>query len=242
MQYKYAIIEQEPDIIMNLISDIEKYDNFDCVGEASNYDESLEMVIDKSPQFVFINVDENNGETAFRFIYELYNYMHQIPTFIALSKTTTLSYQCIKHNFFDYLLKPVNSFDLTKCVARLSKSPTEPAQKLCLKSYKDYRFLDMHDILFLKADNASTDIFMEDGSKVSAYKTLKSYEAILPENFIRIHNSYIVNRNYISRIHFGKSKCTIKNRTESIPFSKSYKDNVVILEKSLTNQALLSLN
>ncbi|MCK0130770.1 LytTR family DNA-binding domain-containing protein [Flavobacteriaceae bacterium F08102] len=243
MQYKYAIIEQDGSVVNHLQSNFENFANFTCVGTADNYDESIELVIEKNPQVVFINVDQSIGESAFQFIYELHNYLEQLPIFVAISSTKELSYQCIKHNFFDYLLKPISKFDLTKCVARITKaSNLEPSQKLCLKSYKDYRFIEMEDILFLKADNTSTDIYMEDGTKISAYKTLKSYEAILPSNFTRIHNSYIVNRNYVSRIHFGKSKCTLKKTFDSIPFSKSYKHNVVLLEKALTKQALLSLN
>ncbi|MCB0744141.1 MAG: LytTR family transcriptional regulator, partial [Ignavibacteriae bacterium] len=114
--------------------------------------------------------------------------------------------------------------------------------KLCLKSYKDYRFIDIDEILFLKADNASTDFFMVDGTKVSAYKTLKFFEDLLPDNFTRIHNSYIVNQNYVSRIHFGRSKCTLKNNNFNIPFSKSYRENVIVLEKELSKKAILSLN
>jgi len=243
MQYRYAIIEQDGSTVDHLKTSIQNFSSFTCVGTADTYDQSIELVIEKTPQVVFINVDQSIGESAFQFIYELHNYVQELPIFVAISNSKELSYQCIKHNFFDYLLKPISKFDLTKCVARITKSSlVEPSQKLCLKSYKDYRFIDMEDILFLKADNTATDIYMEDGTKVSAYKTLKSYEAILPPNFTRIHNSYIVNRNYISRIHFGKSKCTLKNTDDSIPFSKSYKQNVVLLEKALTNQALLSLN
>jgi len=118
----------------------------------------------------------------------------------------------------------------------------EVADKLCLKSYKDYRFINLEEILFLKADNTATDFFMNDGSTISAYKTLKYFESNLPNNFIRIHNSYIVNQNYVSRIHFGKSRCTLNNNGYVIPFSKSYKNNVVILENSMSKNALLSLN
>jgi DNA-binding LytR/AlgR family response regulator len=107
---------------------------------------------------------------------------------------------------------------------RISK--TEQPLVLCIKSYGDYRYIDATDICYFQADNNSTDIHLNNGEMVTAFKTLKHFESILPAPFVRIHNSYIVNRNYISRIHTGNTVCYIKNSTTKLPFSKSYKANV----------------
>ena len=142
----------------------------------------------------------------------------------------------------DYIVKPISEFDLRKAMLRFQTNQSNDTSTLCLKSYKDYRFIDTDELLFLKADNNSTDFILNDGSTITAFKTLKSFEEILPENFVRIHNSYIINVNYVSRINFGKSKCSIKKSDYLIPFSRSYKDNVEILKDSLSKSAALSLN
>lgn len=103
---------------------------------------------------------------------------------------------------------------------------TERPLILCIKSYGDYRYIDAKDICYFQADNNSTDIHLNNGEMITAFKTLKHFEGILPTPFTRIHNSYIVNRNYISRIHTGNAVCYIKNTTTKLPFSKSYKVNV----------------
>jgi len=245
MNYRYSIIEYDKSTIKNLQNHFQNFSNYTCVGISYCYDTSLDLILKYSPDIVFINVDNrknDNFQNAFNFVNELYKYVQELPYIIALSSSTEYAYTSIKNNFFDYLLKPVNSFELRKSISRLSKKPMAVSNKLCLKSYKDYRFIDLNEILFLKADNTSSDIFMYDGSTVSAYKTLKFFESILPKNFTRIHNSYIVNQNYIFRIHFGKSKCTLKHSTYNIPFSKSYRSNVVLLEKALSKSALHSLN
>ena len=97
---------------------------------------------------------------------------------------------------------------------------------LCVKSYGDYRYIDTRDICYCQADNNSTDIHLNNGEMITAFKTLKHFEGVLSYPFSRIHNSYIVNRNYISRIHTGNAVCYIKNSTLKLPFSKSYKENV----------------
>jgi DNA-binding LytR/AlgR family response regulator len=118
--------------------------------------------------------------------------------------------------------------------SELESAPEESKRKLiCIKSYGDYRFLELNDLAFLQADNNSTDITLHTGEQITAFKTLKYFEENLPSNFYRIHNSYIVNKDYISRIHTGNNLCYIKNTKNQIPFSKSYKDNIDLLLNQL---------
>lgn len=112
---------------------------------------------------------------------------------------------------------------------------------LCVKSYGDYRYIDARDICYFQADNNSTDIHLNNGEMVTAFKTLKHFEGVLSAPFARIHNSYIVNRNYISRIHTGNSVCYIKNTTTKIPFSKSYKGNIDLIIAEFANGNYLEI-
>jgi DNA-binding LytR/AlgR family response regulator len=108
----------------------------------------------------------------------------------------------------------------------------QPDQSLviCVKSYGDYRYIDSTDILYFEADNNSTDIHLNNGEMITAFKTLKHFETVLPPHqFLRIHNSYIINVNQVSRIHTGNTVCYIKNSTTKLPFSKSYKENVDLI-------------
>ena len=112
---------------------------------------------------------------------------------------------------------------------------------LCVKSYGDYRYIDARDSCYLQADNDSTDIHLNNGEMITAFKTLKHFEGVLTHPFVRIHNSYIVNRNCISRIHTGNSVCYIKNTTVKLPFSKSYKANVDIIISDFANGNYLEI-
>ena len=101
---------------------------------------------------------------------------------------------------------------------------------ICVKSYGDYRYIDSDDVLYFEADNNSTDIHLNNGEMITAFKTLKHFETVLPPTqFLRIHNSYIINVNQVSRIHTGNTVCYIKNSTTKLPFSKSYKENVDLI-------------
>ena len=98
--------------------------------------------------------------------------------------------------------------------------------QICIKSYGDYQFIALKDVIYLKSDNNTTDFYMKNGKKLTAYKTLKHYENNLPSFFYRIHNSYIVNSNYVSRINTGKLLCYLNNNEVSVSFSKTFKENI----------------
>lgn len=122
-----------------------------------------------------------------------------------------------------------------------TKSKDEKPLIICVKSYGDYRFIEAKDICYLQADNNSTDIHLYNGEMITAFKTLKHFEGVLTSPFVRIHNSYIVNIDYVSRIHTGNAVCYIKNTTIKLPFSKSYKENVDSIINSITTGNYLEI-
>lgn len=122
-----------------------------------------------------------------------------------------------------------------------ASNPEEKPLIICVKSYGDYRFIEAREICYLQADNNSADIHLYNGEMITAFKTLKHFETVLSSPFVRIHNSYIVNIDYVSRIHTGNSVCYIKGTTTKLPFSKSYKENVDAIINSITNGNYLEI-
>ena len=130
----------------------------------------------------------------------------------------------------------VNDIEVTITPINLEKPTVAIVQKadqslvICVKSYGDYRYIESADVLYFEADNNSTDIHLNNGEMITAFKTLKHFETVLPTHqFLRIHNSYIINVNQVSRIHTGNTVCYIRNTTTKLPFSKSYKENVDLI-------------
>ena len=119
--------------------------------------------------------------------------------------------------------------------------PTKSVETICLKSHKDFHYLNIKNILYLKADNNTTDFYMDDGKIIGAYKTLKVFENSMPKSFYRIHKSYIININCISRIQFGKWICIIKNQ-HKIPFTKTFLDNTIKMNEILSKNSLVVPN
>lgn len=131
-------------------------------------------------------------------------------------------------------VKLISSSELESDTMEATSIPLENKRKqsliICVKSYGDYRYIDSNDVLYLEADNNSTDIHLNNGEMITAFKTLKHFENTLPNSqFLRIHNSYMININQVSRIHTGNTVCYLKNSATKIPFSKSYKENIDLI-------------
>ncbi len=243
MAYTYSIIDSDSVSNLSLQHYLEEYSEFRCCSISKNSSEGLNNILKYTPDIVFINLNEN-ASICFQMVMELHQYSTTIPAFIGISKSKNHAYEAIKHNFFDYWLLPYSEFDIRKTVLKLKKMmPKETApQTLCLKTYRDFQYLNTDDILYLRADNNATEFIMKDGTINNAFKTLKTFESQMPKNFIRIHQSYMVNIDHISRISYGKSVCTLKYQKIQLPFSKSYKQNIDTLKKVLTKNAISSLN
>jgi len=241
MAIECLIIEDNKSVVDIIRAVGNDYDqtSFSNVGEEQ--ETALNIILKIKPEIIFVNI-ESDKINFLEFFYEISQYVKDMPHFIALSTTKENAYDAFKYNFSLYVLKPLTEYSVRKNLESiLEKVPTKEVESLCLKSNKDFNYLEISKILYLKADNNTTDFFMEDGRVISAYKTLKVFEQSLPENFYRIHKSYIINIDSISRIHFGKSMCIIKNQ-HKIPFTKTFIDNIHAINKVLSDNSLFTLN
>ncbi len=239
---KCFIIDKESvavDSIKNVLMDFPLLNTIDSsfdVNEATN------IILKEKPELVFLNVD-SVFENAFSFVNDINQYLDKSPNFIAISKNKDNAYRAIKYGFFDYLVKPMSELEIRKSLSKFKKKHlVKDKYTLCLKSYKDYQYIDTNEILFLKADNNTTDFYIKDSTVISAFKTLKIFEMALPNNFLRIHKSYIVNKDYVSRLNYGKQMCTVDNATHKIPFTKTYIDNIEFIKDSLSDISIPSRN
>jgi len=189
----------------------------------------------EKPALVFLDIDSFT-KTSFDFVHELNQYVKNTPHLIAISATKDSAYDAMKLNFIDYLLTPLSELDIRKAILKFQKNHTAKKKStLCIKSYKDYQYIDTKDILFLKADNNTTEFHLKGEKIINAYKTLKVFQNKLPKNFLRIHKSYVVNTEYVTRINYGKLTCTIKsNILCTVPFTKTYVDNIALIKNSLS--------
>ncbi|WP_025741377.1 LytR/AlgR family response regulator transcription factor [Aquimarina pacifica] len=243
MKYPYVVIDNDEKIADTIQISLEENSDYICTGIAKDEQDALDLILERRPRIVFLEPEvpgAHGDKTKYSLITELSRYMSRLPEFVVITKTSDYAIEGIRNRIMDYILKPFGKSQVNRTLMRFEKDFGQIEDNtLCFKSYGDYKFVDVDEILYLKADNNTTDFIMNNGDKVEAFKTLKHFQNLLPDHFVRIHNSYIINTHYVSRIHFGKAKCAIKNTDDMIPFSKSYKNNVEEIRDALAKKSLI---
>lgn len=149
---------------------------------------------------------------------------------IVISASSEFAVQSYEFDVVDYLVKPLEfprfCQALSKARQRLAmKAGTSAAsaersdEELFVKDGTRVQKVDLRRLLLIKAEANYVDFIMEEQS-VMSLMSMKRLEELLPSHFIRVHRSYIVNRNRISRIEDGN----ILIGKHRIPIGDSYRE------------------
>lgn len=132
--------------------------------------------------------------------------------------------KAIRFSALDYLVKPIEIEELKTSVERaiakrsnmtsarqleilLENLPARKTsfQKIAVPTTDGLQFIRINDILYLEANTNYTHLILTDSRKFVICQTLKNFEDILPpDTFIRIHNSFIINKNFAEKYIRGE--------------------------------------
>ncbi len=154
------------------------------------------------------------------------------PQIILMTSHQNYALEAFEYNVTDYLLKPVTYVRYLKAVKKASEKAKElpvlaPVaagtsagnEDIYVKVDSSLIKLTTKDILWLEAMGDYVSIHTSE-KKYMVYSTMKHMEEKLPESFMRVHRSYIVNLNKISNI--DDHVITINKSVLSV--SRNYKD------------------
>lgn len=242
MKQNYIILDDDFESVLRTQSFFDNFPNYELAGTANSQKDAINLILQTKPELVFleINSENKNCDLSLDIINQITKLTKIVPKFVALTLDKNEAYEAIKSEVFDFLVKPINIDELRKTLHRFEKSTQFSSNKLCIKTQGDYRFLSLNEVAYCKADNSSTDIFLQNGEMFTGFKSLKYFEQNLPSDFLRIHNSFVVNMNCITRINITTSNCYL-GKTK-IPFSKHYKRNIEIIINKLSNTEIQAVN
>ncbi|MGA9226147.1 MAG: LytTR family DNA-binding domain-containing protein, partial [Mesobacillus sp.] len=133
----------------------------------------------------------------------------------------------------DYLLKPFDDDQLRETVQRIEKrflthkdkEPGKLTGKLAVEGDGEIFYLEPKEILYISREEKFSKII----TKTNEYETktpLKDLESrLLPYSFFRIHKSYLVNLDYVTRLtpwFNGAYQLQIEGREEMLSVSRNY--------------------
>ncbi|MEK6151971.1 LytTR family DNA-binding domain-containing protein [Flavobacteriaceae bacterium 3-367] len=239
MQLHAIIVEDEAnsrEILRNYLS---KYcRNVNLLGEAEGIQEGLELIAQKKPDLVFLDVEMPFGNA--------FDLLDQVPdrSFETVFVTAYNQYamDALNNHAAYYLMKPINIDELVKAVDyvvdiktrenaledRILKPKLKKVEgKITLPQQDGFQVLNVPDILYCKADDNYTEIYLEK-RRIVVSKTLKYFEEVLSGfTFARIHKSYLVNVNEVVKYKRGKGGSVVISNGKELLVSASKKKELL---------------
>lgn len=216
------IIDDEPSARKVLRIMIENYDTgCHIIGEAISVADGILKINKLKPDLLFLDIELPDG-TGFDILDGLQNTM--VPT-IFVTAFDHYAINAIKHNAFDYILKPIDQTELFQAIHKIksninngatdssfrnyqfNKTVSSPEkQKIAISDKGEQVFVSFSDIICCQAEKSYTRILLSESKTFLSSKNLGEFEKILPNEtffhtffFYRIHHSTIINTKYIER-------------------------------------------
>lgn len=241
MKLRAILIDDEKNCLTSLAYDIEQHcPEVEVVAQCQGSKEGLLSIKQHDPDLVFLDIDMPyiNG-------FEL---LEMIPS-IRFATIFTTAYdkyavQAFKISAVDFLMKPINQKELINAVEKVavhhSKQSaqkqisflieqiqaieSDSVKKIALPTFEGVEFVNLNDINYCQSDNNYTHVFLQDGTDLLISKTLRYIEEMLCDyHFFRVHNSYIVNLNYVKRYVKGDGGYLLLENGKDITVSRSKK-------------------
>ena len=213
---KTVIIDDEKPGRDNLKAILADYfGDIQVIGEADDLNSSIQLLEKVKPDLVFLDI-ELGLNTGIELLSLVKNPSFEVVFITAYEDYAAKAFRTIAT---DYLLKPIDIDELREAILKVKqKIFSKLSQKLMLESATVSNISDnggnlkisstdgieiipFKDILYLKSINYYTNIILVNGKEIITSKHLKDYEEQLKNNkFFRIHNSYIINTEYLQNI------------------------------------------
>ncbi len=216
---KAILIDDEPFCTQGLEIDLKKVcPEIQVIATCNSAKEGLKKIKELDPDVVFLDIEMPwiNG-------FELLELAAPVNfQVIFVTAYDQFAIKAFRTSAIDYLMKPVDRTLLREAVDRLSvrhnlansqtpnisalidyiKNPLRTNHKIALPHHDGVDLVHVNNIIYCKADNNYTSIFLTNGQKKLVSKVLKEVEFQLQDyDFIRVHQSYLINMEHLISFH-----------------------------------------
>lgn len=229
------IIDNEPSAVnvLSLILKKKCKEDVQVIATSNSPQLGRNMIEELKPDLVFLDI-EMPGMSGIDLVRSFNN-----PAFRVVFITAFDAYaiEAFRVSAIDYLLKPVESDDIVTVIKKvknglgknenniqsqllnlqnlLSQNNRDPETKIGIGMADKIIFVDIREILYCEAQGAYTNVFLKDGKKILASKSLGDFESQLSSHrFFRIHHSTLINLQYIKEFQrFDGGLVIMENNT-----------------------------
>jgi two-component system, LytTR family, response regulator len=232
-----ALIVEDEKLARDLIKDyLSDHADIKLLGEFGDGFSGLKAINEMKPDLVFLDIQMPKLSG-----FELLEVLDHIPVIIFTTAFDQYALKAFEYNAVDYLLKPYSKERFAEAInksrTKISSGDREGASKIIdhlekkeevinrvvVKSRSRIHVIPVNDIRYIEAQDDYVMIYTNE-RKYLKQKTMKFYESHLPpDDFIRIHRSYIARLSEISQMELYEkdSYVVILKDSTRLPVSKT---------------------
>ncbi len=242
---KAILIDDEMTSLQNLKQKLEEFcKQVTVVAAIQKPEEAISVIRNLKPDVLFLDI-EMPKMSGFRMLEELGDYDAEI---IFTTAYNHYAIEAMHISAFDYLVKPVAIEELENAVKRLQEKKTIYTQerlhvlkesinqiksqenKIAVPVSEGFEFVVIKNVLRIESSSSYSRIFFIDGKSILVTKLLKDFEDILtPYHFFRVHNSHLINLNYIKKYLRGVGGQVLMENGDLIDVSRRKKEEFINL-------------
>jgi two-component system LytT family response regulator len=240
-QHTAIIVDDEPNNRENLHNLLVKHcPTIEILGQAASVAEALHLIKTTTPEVVFLDI-EMPGGNGFSLLEKLHPIAFQV---IFVTAFDSYALHAIKFSALDYILKPIDKEELTAAIKKLEKLPQNQenqltnltdflkgeVRKIALNLSDEIRLVELGKIIRIEADNNYCHFVLRSGETVMVSKHLGHFYEILKEQgFARVHQSHLINRQFLERYVKKDGGYLILTNGDQVPVSRTQKEHVLKL-------------
>lgn len=225
---KCLAIDDEPLALQQLAAYIKKIPYFQLVAECPNAIEAKDIMENDIIDVIFvdINMPDLNGM-------DFVKSLAAPPIVVFTTAYSEYAVDGFKAGALNYLLKPFGLDDFRQCAERVKhqyelenaqnstvSSPDED-DALFLKTEHRVVRIKMSDIKYVEGMSEYLKIYFDNQKPLIVLLSMKKLEERLPQHFMRIHRSYIINLRKIQEVNKNR---VIMDADTYLPIGDLYRD------------------
>lgn len=219
----------------------ENFPEIEIVAENADVPNAVKSIHSFQPELVFLDIamPGYSGLELLKFFDE--NSINFKIIFV--TAYTEYAINAFELSAVDYILKPVRIDALQRALSKVNESKSMESlkvlqsnldipqhKKIALNTGDGITFIELQDILYLKADGSYTHFFISNKSKITVSKKIAEFERLEQvSNFMRIHRSHIINLERIQKILKQDGGTVIMDNGDELSISAERK--MALLEK-----------
>lgn len=237
---KAILVDDEVNSLENLQNKLEKYcPAVKILSALQKPEEAISIIRQQKPDVLFLDIEmpKMNG---FRLVEELSDFEGEI---IFITAYNHFAIEAMRISAFDYLVKPVSIADLQNAITRLQQQRSKHTKerlnvlkqsieenksqdnKIAVPTGEGLEFIVIKNIIRIESSANYSRLFLVNKQSLLVTKLLKDFEELLmPYRFFRVHNSHLINLNYISKYIRGEGGQVVMENGDVVDVSRRKKE------------------